>query len=282
MPITNWSTTVIDGVEYLVIDVAKFRIPLDWDPNSNMFIAVAAPDGALGGLPALVAGADGSTPDIDTTINLTELDFDDPTPASASFAEISDNLYRLTLALHQGPQGDAAAFDLEDADNLTGTMLAGRMIVVNSTADGFTYAPQPVGDMFWPASIASAPSGNSAFTLCDVSIPAQPFDWRPEPMGWCVITGTGFNVQPDLIARLNNETAGNIVGRGRGRTGLNPEAEATVLTAGPPAGSANTYNKVNAGDPATVYLRVERQSGSNTFTTTDAATYFAVKVNPIP
>ena len=34
MPVTNWTTTTIDGKEYLVIDTAKFSIQLDWDTNS--------------------------------------------------------------------------------------------------------------------------------------------------------------------------------------------------------------------------------------------------------
>lgn len=262
--------------------MAKFRIPLDWDPSSNMFFAVAAPSGGLGGIPALVQGDDGETPNIDSTINFAELDFDDPTPASASWTEVSENLYRLNLALHRGPRGNAAAFDLEDADNLVGTMAAGRMIVVNSAANGFTYAAPPVGDMFWPASINSAPSGNAAYTLTQVSVPAQPFDWRPDPTGWCVITGTGSDVQVDLIARLDNPASGAIVGRGRGGIGTNSTGLATVLTSGPPAGSTPTYNRVSAGSPATIYLRAERQSGSNTFTTAATATHFGVKVCPIP
>jgi hypothetical protein len=48
MPVTNWNTTTIDGKQYLVIDMAKLRVPLDWDPSSNVFLAVAAPDGVDG------------------------------------------------------------------------------------------------------------------------------------------------------------------------------------------------------------------------------------------
>ena len=282
MPVTNWSTTFIDGKEYLVIEVAQFRIPLDWDPSSNMFLAVAAPDGGLGGFPALVQGDDGETPDLDTAINFTALDFDDPTPDSASWTEISENVYRLNLTLHNGPQGDAAAFDLQDADNLTGTMAAGKMIVVDPAATGFTYLTPKVGDEFWPATISNTPSGNAAYTLCAVSIPAQDFDWRPEVSGWCVVTGTGPDVQIDLVARLNDAASGNIVGRGRGHAGENTEGFSTVLSSGPPAGAAGSYNRVAAGAAAVVYLRAERQSGANTFTTTDAATQFGVRVRPVP
>lgn len=282
MPVTNWNTTYINGKQYLVIDVAQFRVPLDWDPSSNMFIAVAAPDGGLGNFPALVRGDDGRTPDIDATINFAALDFDDPTPDSASWSEISNNLYRLNLSLHKGATGSVASYNLIDADDIAGTIGAGKIIVVNSGATGFEYAHPKVGDTFWPATIVNTPSGNAAYTLCQVSVPAQNFDWRPDVSGWCVITGTGADVQVDLIARLNNATSGNIVGRGRGHVGVNSEGFATVLTSGPPAGSADAYNKVSSGAAATIYLRAERQSGSNTFTTSGTGTQFGVRVRPVP
>jgi hypothetical protein len=282
MPLTNWTTTLIDGKEYLVIDVAKFRIPLDWDPSSNMFIAVAAPDGGLGSFPGLVQGDTGPAPAIDPAINFTALPDGDPTPDSASWSEVSTDVYKLNLALHTGPKGDAAAFDLVDADDLAGTPTAGRIIVVNNAANGFVYAPQKVGDEYWPAAINNTPSGNSAYTLCQVSVPAQPFAWRPEVSGWCVVTGTGADVQVDLVARLNDQAAGRILGRGRGRIGQNTEGSATVLVSGPPAGSAVDYNQVAAGSAATIFLRAERQTGSQTFTTVGTAAAFSVRVRPVP
>lgn len=283
MPVTNWTTSFIDGKEYLIVEVAQFRIPLDWDPGSNMFIAVAAPDGGLGSFPALVQGDDGSTPDIDLTINFTALDYDDPLPDAASWTEISENLYRLNLTLHNGPAVDLTSFDLSDADDLVGTLTAGKMIVVNPTADGYVYQTPKVGDEYWPATILNAPSGNAAYTLCSVSVPPQDFAWRPDPSGWCVITGTGSDVRADLVARLNTASSGNIVGRGRGLIGTNAAGIATVLTGGPPAGSDHdTYGVVAAGDAAVIYLRVERTAGSNTFTTVDVDTWFKVRVRPIP
>lgn len=282
MPVTNWSTTIIDDKEYLVIDVAKFRIPLDWDPSSNMFIAVAAPDGGLGSFPGLVQGDTGPAPSIDTAINFTPLADGDPTPDSASWTEISADTYKLNLALHVGEKGDAASFNLADADDLAGTPTAGKIIVVNSAANGFDYASQKVGDEYWPAAINNTPSGNSAYTLCQVSIPAQPVAWRPQVAGWCVISGTGADVQVDLVARLDDQSAGKILGRGRGRIGLNPEGDSTVLVSGPPAGVAADYNKVAAGVAATIFLRAERQTGSQTFTTIGTATQFSVRVCPVP
>ena len=283
MPLTNWTTTIINGREFLVIDVAQFRIPLDWDPSSNMFFAVAAPDGGLGGFQALVQGDDGVTPDIETVINFTPLAWDDPTPDSASWTETSEGVYRLNLQLHKGSPGDPGAFNLDDAENLPGTPTAGRVIAVNEDGDGFEYVSQKVGDQYWPAVINNTPSGNPSYTLCSVAIPAQPFDWRPDVSGWCIIQGVGADLRCDLIARLNNATAGNIVGRGRYAEAFDlAPNNPCVLSSGPPAGSALDYNKVNAGDGAIIYLRAERQSGSNTFTTSASNTYFSVWVRPIP
>lgn len=282
MPVTNWTTTYIDGKAFLVIDVAKFRIPLDWDPSSNMFIAVAAPDGGIGGFPALVQGDDGVPPDLDTTINFTALAWDDPTADSASFTELSENLYRLNLVLHNGPPGDTAAYNLLDADDITGSPVAKKILVVSTGAAGFEYQSQKVGDIYWPASFNSAPSGNPSYTIGQVGIPAQPFDWRPDPSGWCVVTGTSADLRVDLIARLNVEASGNIVGRGRSHTGQNLEGFSTHLTSGPPPASADAYNRVAAGAAATIFFRVERIAGAATFTTTATDTYLSVKVQPIP
>lgn len=282
MPVTNWTTTTIDGKEYLVIDTAKFRIPLDWDPSSNVFIAVAAPDGGLGSFPGLVRGDTGPAPDIDTAINFTPLPAGDPTPDSASWTKISATMYKLNLALHQGAKGDAASFNLADADDLTGTIAAGKTIVVKATGTGFEYAAQKVGDEFWPALINNTPTGNSAYTLCQVSIPAQPVAWRPQVSGWCVITGTGSDVQVDLVARLNDQGAGKVLGRGRGRIGRNDDGFPTILSSGPPSGSPADHNKIAAGAAATIFLRAERQSGSQTFSTIGSATEFSVRVCPVP
>lgn len=282
MPVTNWTTTTIDGKEYLVIDVAKFRIPLDWDPSSSMFIAVAAPDGGLGSFPGLVQGDPGPAPTIDTAINFTPLAAGDPTPDSASWTKTGTSTYKLNLALHNGAKGDAASFNLVDADDLDGSPAAGKIIVVKAGGVGFEYASQKSGDEFWPALINNTPTGNSAYTLCQVSIPAQPWAWRPQVAGWCVVSGTGADVQVDLVARLNDEAAGKVLGRGRGRIGQNADGSPTVLVSGPPSGSPADHNRIAAGAAATIFLRAERQSGSQTFSTVGSATQFSVRVCPVP
>jgi hypothetical protein len=292
-PSANWNTTVIDGVNYLVVNTAQFRIPLDWDPSSNMFIAIAAPNAAVpigtGGFPALVTGAPGPAPNISDVINFTALAYGDSTPDSASFSVIGTNEYQLNLALHLGATGatgpSAAVMSASDVVG-SGSATPTQMLVVNPTSNGFVYAPQRVGDRFVPASIASCPSGNAFYTLCSVPIPAQVFDWRPVVSGFVPVYPTGLDVTVDLVARLNNATTGNEVGRiaglpaGSWLTGPTPYTMS--IESGPPPGSADSWDRVANGAAATVYLNLERQTGSATFTSTGSTSRFKVRVAPTP
>lgn len=293
MPVTNWNTTTIDGKEYLVIDSAQFRVPLDWDPSSNMFIAVAAPSGGLGNFPALVKGDSGKHAEIDDTINLTLLEFDDPTPDSADWTTITPpddttaGVYQLNLTIHKSEPGADGTTSL-DLDSIDGDVLPKRMIVVNATSDGFEYQSQKIGDRYYPVSISAAPSGNSAYTLCPIGIAAQDFDWRPECDGECVVTGTGADLLVDYVVRLqvgltSAETSGNVVARALGNTGQNPPPHVLgpITPADLTAGGAD-FDKVPAGSPATLWFRIERQSGSDTFTTSSTRTTARVRVAAIP
>ena len=281
MPTTTWNTTTIDGVEYLVIDTAKFRVPLDWDASSNMFIAVASPTGGLGSFPALVKGDTGDTPTLDS-VDFTVLEASDPTPDSASWTETSPGVYTLNLAIHKGPQGDTGDTVLTPSD--FGTPVYKKIPIVNAALDDFELQTQLVGDRYVAASFSNAPSGNPNWTLGSVSIPALDFDWRPHVYGSALLTRTNHDARIDLIARLNDETSGNIVGRGFGRatTGYESLPQIVSLSPGPPAGASTNYDKVTAGYAATIYFRAERQAGTSTFTSSADTTYFGVRVCPIP
>jgi hypothetical protein len=280
-PVTTWNTTTINGVEMLVIDMARLVVPLDFDPSSNMFLAVGVPTGGYGNLPILLQGLPGATPTFDPAINLTVLASTDPTANSASLTPLGGNVYQANLTLHAGPPGTAGTSVLNPS--AYGTPLATHLLVVNSTANGFAYQAQMVGDSYWPATILSTPAGNPTYTLCSVPVPAQLFAWRPQVSGQCVITGTGANVRANLVVRLGGAGSGEpIVGQGFGPIGVNSAGISTGLSAGPPAGSASNYNTVPAGVATTVYFNVERQSGTDTFTTASATTTFEVFVQSIP
>jgi hypothetical protein len=295
-PSANWNVTTIDGVKFLVINTAQFRIPLDWSPDSNMFIAVAAPNAAVpigtGGFPALVTGEQGPAPIISDTINFTGLAATDSTPDSASWTLVGTNTYQLNLALHKGAQGPAGGTSVLGASDASGTPMPGQIVVVNPTANGITYSNQRVGDRFVPASIASVPSGNPTYTLCSVPVPPQRFDWRPEVSGSVPISPTGLDLTVDLIVRLSNtntdggETTGNEVGRAIGLPAgswlTGPTPYTLALESGPPSGSPDSWDRVPAGQPTTVFFRIERQTGTSTFTTVGATSRFKVRVAPCP
>ena len=279
MPVTNWNETIINGKRYLVIEVAQLRVPLDWDPSSNVFIAVAAPTGGELNYPALAQGDDGATPVIDTAINFTPLAYNDVTPDFASWTETSPNVYKLNLGLHKGAPG-APGDTVLDPSDFAGS-LPGKVIVVNPANNAFILQTQKVGDWFYPASISNASTGNPEYTLCVVSIPVQDFDYRVTCEGQCVITGTGTDVWAYLRARLNGETGGNIVATGFGAMGVSPPTH--ILVSGYYGmGSISSFDKVLAGNAATVHLRVERQVGTGTFSTSASTTSFRVKVDPLP
>jgi len=285
MAVLTWSVTTIDGSDWLVFDVTKFRVPLDWDPSAGMFIAVCMPDGGLGSLPVLAKGDPGDTPTLALPVNLTALEATDPTVDSASWTATGTDTYQLNLTLHKGAQGTPGTSTLDAT--AYGTPLPKKILVVNSTSDGFVYQTQKIGDRYVPAVLHSAPAGNPTYTLGSVAIPAQDFDYRPTPVGQSVITPTAGDVVADLVARVvwttgQTETSGPIVGRGVGVAALVPPLPPTVLSPGPPAGSIDSYDKVLAGNAATVYLRVERQAGLGTFTTDAATTHYGVRVSPVP
>lgn len=244
-----------------------------------MFIAVAAPTGGLGSFPALVKGDQGDTPTL-SAVNFTALEAEDPTADSASWTETSPGVYSLDLVLHKGPQGIPGDTTVTPSD--FGTPIARRIPVVNDDLTSFSLAPQLVGDRYVPAAISAAPAGNPNYTLATVSVPAQPFDWRPLCEGQTIFTFNWVDVSADLVVRLNNETSGPVVAKGFTFPPYGFYQRVGILSAAPPAGASDTYDKVSAGYAATLYLRGERSAGSGTYTTSASTTNFCVRVCPIP
>ncbi|MBB3752622.1 hypothetical protein FHT44_005134 [Mycolicibacterium sp. BK634] len=272
----SWPKTP-DGKYYLFEGIV--RVPVD--PSTGVAQLLLRPRGGmLIGVPPVENGEDGATPTIMDEIVLNVLDWDDENPDEATWTEISPNTYQLSLTLHKGQPGDSVAAPILSATDLTGTPTAKYVLAINNAGNGVEIVPNKVGDRYFPATINSISAGNANATLCSISIGPLPFDWRPVASGYCVITGTGADVQVDVLARLGNESTGNIVGRGTQRAGQYPATH--ILQPGIPAGSATDYDKVNAGQTKTIYFRAERQSGGDTFTTSSTTTQFRVEVQPIP
>lgn len=285
MAVDVWEEVTVDGVEMYEIQMSRLRVPKYWVPGSQVFLAVASPTGNAN-LPAILQGDKGDPPDLEPEVDLTVLPYDDATPASSIWQETSPGVYKEIRVIHAGQPGDDGVMVLNLEDY--GTPVAGHVLVLNADASALEWqAPKWFGDKYYPATLNSTPSGNVAYTLGAISIGPQPGPWRPTIEAQTLITGTGTGDQrTDLVARLQiapdttGETAGNIIGRGLGVAGKGPMP--VVLHSGPAAGMPADYDLVPAGVPAIIYLRAERQTGADTFTTSASTTLFAVKVDPVP
>lgn len=275
----SWPTTA-DGLWYLF----EGQILMPVDPSTGMAQLILRPQGGIGvGIPPVANGDDGVPPELQATVAFTELAYDDPTAASMSWTLVSPGpppVYALTAALHAGAPGADGTTSI-DLDSIGGTAAAGELIKVNAGADGFDYTFEKVGDRYVPATINSTAQGNANSTLATVSVTARNFDWRPEVFGYTVVTKTGAgSAVVDLVARLNTEGSGNLVGYCSGTNVTT--AERLFLVPCPPAGSNDAFDKVLAGNAATLYLRTEQQSGADSYTTSNTTTRFCVRVCPVP
>jgi len=283
MAVSSWTT---DDNNYYIWN-GEVRIPKTFDPASKAAVIMLGPPGGVAQIPALVKGDPGKHAEIDSTIVLNALAYDDPTADSATWTTITPGddttspVYRLTLNLHKGAPGTSGTSTILTASDVTGTAVDGYVLAkttVGSVGKATWIAPK-VGGQFWPAAIdTTSDIDGSARTLATVTIsPAPAFDYRLRVHGQCVITSSGAASRVDLIARTGS---GDIVGRGFGVAGT---SDRVVLVSGVPAGSAQTVGKIAAHNSAVVFLRAEQQGDSTkTFTTSASTTSFMVEVVPIP
>lgn len=271
-----WPIVQYNGIEYYQAE-GMFLVPVD--PSTGVAIIMLKRDGGIGsGFSAIETGPPGMHAEIDETINFTALAWDDPTPDSASWTELappsesSPGVYRLNLALHTGEPGTDGASVLNPAS--FGTPVAKRMIVVKSDLSGFEFQAQKVADRYLPAAITESGPAQANSTLAPISIPALPFDWRPHIEAHSIKNGADTLV--DLVARLNGETGGNVVARCRGIAAT----ERLTIVSAPQLPASDTFDKVLAGQPATIHIRTELQSGAGSYITTD--TWCSVRPQPIP
>lgn len=284
MPVGEWTED-----EQYYIWTGDIKIAKQFDPTTKSAIILLGPEGGIAEIPALVKGDPGTPATLDATINFTSLAYNDPTTPSASFSTLTPGtsttspVYRLNLSVREGIPGASGSSAVLTASDVVGTATDGYYLAkttVNAVGRATWVAPK-VGAQYWPATISntSGTDGQNR-TLASVSIPAQPFDYRVRVFGQCVVAGTA-NTRVDLLARLNDAIAGDVVGRAFGLVGASPPP--AVLVSGPPAGATTTTGRVLAGAAATVFLRAEQQaSTTDTYTTSAASTTFMVEVAPIP
>lgn len=266
----SWPTTVYNGEEWYIFDGITL-IPVT--PGAGAAILLLRPQGGMGiNIPAIATGDPGDPALFEEgPIAFTELDHDDPTAAGLTVTQVSPGLFALSGALHAGAPGQDGTTSL-DVDTIAGSKVAGKIIKLNSGLTGFDYAYEAVGERYLPASINNTAAGNPNSTLTTISIPARNRDYRLLVTGaQNVVQNGGSNVVVDLVARLNNETSGNIVARCHGIGGT----ERLTFASAPAAGSNDAFDKVTAGNAANVYIRTEQQSGSNSYTTSGSTGRFA-------
>lgn len=245
------------------------------------------PDIGVSNLPALVAGTPGLPPVL-RNITVNQVPYG-TTPPSSTFTLVDAggagvaSTYDLTLYVNSGQQGPATAGSISTATDLSGTPTDKYIVVYNSATSKWVVSPQKVGDIYAPSSYSTY-SGNAAqATLATITIPAQPFDWRPDVQGYAAPVGTA-NTKIELYSYLTNPSTGgqDQVGYGPGVTGAAPPPVQLMRSFGTPPGSG-TYGKVPAGSAATLTLVAKQVAvTADSWAVNSGTVNFSVKVNPIP
>lgn len=272
----SWPTTTYNGEGYYLFDGVTL-IPIN--PSTGAAVVMLRPQGGMGvGIPPIADGAPGAAAELqEGPISFTELAYDDPTPGSLTVTEVSPGLYALSGALHKGAPGDDGTSTVV-LDGIGGSAAASKIIKVNAGVTGFDFAFEKVGDRYIPVSVNNTTAGTSNSTLAVVSISARNVDYRVRARGYQIVRQSGgSDVRVDLVARLNGETGGNVVSRCQGIGGT----ERLTLVDAPPAGSVTGFDKVIAGNAATIHFRTEQQSGANTYTTSNSEALFVVDILPV-
>lgn len=263
---------------------AKLLLPIN--PSGMAIIMVKPFGGAIGmGVTAVEKGDPGVPSTFSTAVDVTPLAHDDPTPDSASLTVLTPpttttpGVYKWNITSRQGPPGEDGTMTWDPAD-LAETPLAGQIPVVNSAADGFDLTAQKVVETFYPGSVSNTGTGNPNSTIAQISIPPRPFARRIKAVAVTVVTGEAADVRVDLLARLGNETSGNIVGRCQGIA----QTERLIMVPGKPieAGTvADSYDVLAANTSAIVYIRCERTAGASTYTTPASMTQCHAVAEPL-
>lgn len=275
---------IIDGKEWLEVDLAKFRMPLDWNPDSGYYLLIAPPAGGIGGFAALAKGDPGFSPTIQLE-SVSELPSDHPTPGTGSMRLISEAtdvagpIYGLSLAIRRGAAGLPGAAIVSPTDY--GTPVVGQMLVVKNGGTEFELVQPKFGGRHIPAAVEAVPGGttSSPFTTAVVEVPPNLYmrDYYVQPHGTCQISSIGL-VRVDLVARFG-AVDGPIIGICHGMSGTK---DRLIITPGPEAGSADSVGRVAAGQGALIFFNTERQAGINSYSAGEDYMRYSVEVFPAP
>lgn len=253
---------------------------------------VLSPSGGFGTLPFMSTGQPGLPPVFDK-ITLVEVDpaqsLPTPNPVVTTVnpgGAGTASHYTMTFYVHSGQTGASGSNTLSTATDLSPTPPLG------SSTDGFTVSytystglwtpvPIPTSGVYIPAAINStAYDATTPRLLCSVNVAAQKRAWYPRCFAQTTVTGS-VDTQVNLVARLNNQAAGDQVGFSQGLVGAAPPSN--VMIPAMPVGSSGSYGQVPAGQTATIFLRAEQQAPSTNSWSTPAApaTTFWVEVSQL-
>ncbi len=255
------------------------------DGSGVAVIMLKEDGGVVGGVSAIEKGDPGVPAELDTKIAFTPLESGDATPDSAFFELITPptpttpGKWKLNLALHQGKTGKDGK-NVWDPKDLAPSPLPGQIPAVKAGGNAFELVPQRIPEVFYPSLIKSIGTGNPNFTQTQVAIPARPWARRVRAQGFTVVTGEAADVRVNLLARLNDEAGGNIVGRCVGIA----QTERLAFSPGKPIQqdtAADSYDTIPAGATATVFIRCERQAGTLTYTAAGSSSQYSVEAWPL-
>ncbi|QDF19836.1 minor tail protein [Mycobacterium phage Fulbright] len=278
-----WPIVEYNGAPHY-LGQGDFLIPVD--PSTGMAVILLRQNGGIAsGIVGVEKGDPGMPPNFHPDIPVTEMAWNDPTPAGGTWTQISppngDNpgVWQMSLALH-GPQPGTSSGGTTPTPSNFGGGTAGQVLAVNSAADGFEIVDQKIPEVFYPGEIDNVGSGNVNATLCPINIPSRPWARRVRAQGYTVVTGEAADVRVDLVARLNNAESGNIVGHCIGIA----STERLMFAPGKPINEgtvSGSYDTIAAGASATLYVRLERKAGSSTYTASASSSMFSAEVWPL-
>jgi hypothetical protein len=248
------------------------------------------PNGGVGNLPVLASGPSGPPPVIDS-VSVTQIAYS-ASPSAPVWTLVSSggpgvaSHYTLSFEVNEGSPGSAGSYELQNATDLTaGTAAVGSVLAVNSLSPiTFGYVAQPAGNAYQSVSFTAASGNSSPQTLATLTVPAQPFNWLPDCVGWAIPSGTA-NTHVDLRVLLNNPTSGQQVAYGYGITGAGTTWPALPVPLLPAFGGAITggYGQVNAGSAASFYFQcLQTASTTDSFSVPTTSMYFKVNVIQVP
>lgn len=264
---------------------AEGELLLPVDPRGVAVVMLRSKNGIGVGFSAVEKGDPGVPANFDTVVNHTSLAYDDPTPESASLTVITPpttttpGVWRVNLATRRGQPGEDGE-SVWDPTDLSENPVAGQIPVVDGAATGFELVAQKIPEVFYPGAINNTGSGNVNSSLAQIAIPSRPWPRRIRGLGYTVVTGEADDVRVDLLARLNGESGGNIVGRCQGIT----RTERLTMSPGKPietGTAADAYDMLAANTAGIVYIKCERQAGSVTYTTSASTSQFSVEALPL-